>query len=162
MSIIPFSRFNRPKTIPASFGSGMEPVFEEKLVDGRLSLVKVGENPISPMIQEFKADTLVYNILARYQRGDINALNVREGQFMDVVGMPTTLAEAQQKLIDVTRQFDQMPLALRQKFNNNVNEYIEAVSNGSVKDVISLFAPEQDIVPDIPSSDSVPASDVKE
>lgn len=139
MSVKVFSRFNRPKTIPAPIGSGMEPVFEERIVDGINQLVKVGENPISPMIQEYAEETKVYNILARYKRGDITALNQRPGQYIDVVGMPSTLAEAQQKLRDVEEQFSRLPLEIRQKFNNNVNEYIDIVSHGTVEDVAGIL-----------------------
>lgn len=161
MTVKLFSRFSRPVTTPAPFGSGVRPVFEEKVVDGRKCLVKIRDELISPMIQEFKEETLVYNILARYQRGDLSALDTNVGQFLDVVGMPLTLAEAQQKLIDVRNRFDQMPLDIRRRFNNSVDEFVEAVSNGDVTAILADLVPEKvdEIVSPTPA---VPAEPVKE
>lgn len=107
---------------------------------------------LSPRIQEAKADCMIYNILARYQRGDLSVLSANAGQFMDVTSMPTTLAEAQQKLIDVRNRFEQMPLEIRQQFGNSVDQFIEAVSTGSAKDILGALSP-ADPVP----ADPVPA-----
>lgn len=157
MSVKVFSRFDRPATIPASFGTGIAPVFEERIVNGVKQLVKVAEEPISPRIQEAKADCMIYNILARYQRGDLSALSANAGQFMDVTSMPTTLAEAQQKLIDVRNRFEQMPLEIRQQFGNSVDQFIEAVSTGNAKDILDAFLPAESVPAEPVPAEPVPA-----
>lgn len=129
------SRVDRPDTIPAPVGNAIEPVFEERIVDGVTSLVRVGGNPINEFVQESLHDSLVYTVIDRYQRGDVDALQRMSGQFMDVTGMPTTLAEAQQRLIDIERQFGSLPMSVRQRFDNSVSKFVSEISNGNAAKV---------------------------
>lgn len=131
-----FTRVNRPRAIPSPVGDGIEPVFEERIVNGVRSLVRTGGNPINAFVQESLRDTLVYNILDRYQRGDVNALQRMSGQFMDVTGMPKNLAEAQQKLIDVERQFSLLPISVRQRFDNSMSKFVAGFADGSALEIL--------------------------
>lgn len=54
MSVKVFSRFDRPATVPAPFGSGIAPVFEERIVSGVKQLVKVADEPISPGFRKLR------------------------------------------------------------------------------------------------------------
>ena len=144
--IIPFSRFNRPKTAPAPIGDGTAPIYEERVVDGARVLVEAGTNPLNEFVQASLEETRIYNIINRYQRGDVSVLNKSGGQFMDVVGMPTNLAEAQNALLTIERQFAALPGEVKEKFGNNVNEFVQVVSEGKLNDVLKEFqlAPESE------------------
>lgn len=119
-----------PPTIPVPPMCGCDPVFEEIEKDGVTTLVKVGENPLNEFVQASLQDTLVYNILERYNKGDLSALDRKHGQFVDVTGMPTSLAEAQQALIDVDLNFSKLPLEVRNAFNNDPVDFVKGASDG--------------------------------
>jgi len=137
--IIPFSRFNRPETIKAPIGDGTAPLFEERIVDGVRVLIECGRNPLNEFVQASLEETKIYNIINRYQRGDQAALNKVGGQFIDVVGMPTNLAEAQNALLSIERQFNSLPGEVKEKFGNNVNQFVQVVSEGKLDDVLKDF-----------------------
>lgn len=134
-----FSRINRPKTIPVVLGDGTVPVYDEVLVDGRVKLQQVDTENLFDFVQASKAETSIYNIIDKFNRGDESALNKTVGKFMDVLGMPTTLAEAQQSLINVSKKFDSLPIDIRQKFENNVNIFVDTVSNSSPEKLKEIF-----------------------
>lgn len=137
--IVIHNRFNRPKTIPWPVGDGTAPIFEEVYVDGVRELRMTGRNPLNEFVQSSLEETQIYNILNRYVRGDISALDKVHGMFMDVVGMPTNLAEAQQALINIERKFDVLPGEVKAKFNNNVKEFVNVVANGKLDEVLKDF-----------------------
>lgn len=137
--IIPFSRFNRPHTIPHPIGDGTAPIFEEVYEDGKRVLKETGRQNLNEFVQASLAETEIYNILARYQRGDESALNKTVGQFMDVVGMPTNLAEAKQALINIEREFNDLPGDVKAVFNNSVDEFVQVVSTGKLDERLAPF-----------------------
>lgn len=135
MELVIHSRFNRPVVIPCPIGDGILRQYETRIKDGKRVIEVTSEASLFDKVQEALPDTLVYNILARYERGDMTALTKVHGQYMDVVGMPSTLAEAQQLLIDIRNDFESMPPELRRRFNNSVDEFIESVSTGKAAEV---------------------------
>lgn len=157
MGVIIYGRFNRPKTIPSPAGDGILRQYEVRIVDGKRVISVASESSLIDKVKEAFPDTLIYNILARHERGDITALNKVQGQYMDVVGMPSTLAQAQQMLIDIRNDFDQLPQDVRKHFNNSVDEFIESVSTGKAAEFFQAQA-----AANAPAVDSVPASDTKE
>lgn len=134
-----FSRNNRPATIVHPVGDGTTPVYEEVTRDGRTVLEATGKDNLFEFVQASKEETLVYNIISRYQRGDVNALHQRVGQYMDVVGMPTNLAEAHQVLISQRRVFDSLPVEIRKKFDDDFNLYVATVAKSTPTELQTLF-----------------------
>ena len=134
-----YSRNNRPKAVVPPIGDGTAPVYEEIVKDGRRSLEITGKDNLFEVVQSSKEESLVYNIISRYQRGDLMALNQRVGQYMDVVGMPTNLAEAHQALIDAQRTFDSLPADVRKKFDNSFDLYLEQVAKSTPEQIQALF-----------------------
>lgn len=135
-----FSRFDRPQTPYSPFGNGMDIVFEERVDSGVLRLVKVGEVPINPLVQESLEGTLIYNILERFNAGDPYALQKNVGQFIDATACPRSLAEAQQLLIDARNSFNSLPLDIRSKYGHNPMAFMEAVSQVPVDKLGDFFA----------------------
>lgn len=109
----------------------------EKIVDtyslvidkktGIEELKATGKTNIYDYIQKSLPETLIYNIIERYNSGDINALNKIQGFYGDVTTMPKNLAEAQQILIDAQKTFMELPLETRAKYNHSVNQFLSAV-----------------------------------
>lgn len=131
-----YSRFNRPASVPETFGSGLEPVFEERIVDGIKKLIKVNDNPINEYVQKSLPDTLIYNIIAKYEKGNLDVLDRAHGAFIDVTGMPTNLAEAQNLLIKANKFFDSLPVDVKASFSNSSTKFADVFLSGKLKDYL--------------------------
>lgn len=91
---------------------------------GHESLVKTGERDIYTPIQEALESTLIENILQRAALGDPLALEQRSGQYIDTTDMPTTLAEAQNKIISLKNEFNSLPIDVRRQFDFSPEQFI--------------------------------------
>lgn len=134
-----FSRLNRPVAVVPPIGDGTAPIYEEIFENGHVYLKKTGSENLFEFVQASKEETLVYNIIARYRRGDLNALNQRAGQYIDVVGMPSNLAEAHAVMQDVQRKFNSLSPDVRKNFSNDVNVFIDVVSHSKPDELMSYF-----------------------
>lgn len=134
-----FSRTNRPPAVVPPIGDGTAPIYEEFFENGQYVLKKTGKEDLHAFVQASKEETLVYNIISRYQRGDLDALNQRIGQYVDVVGMPTNLAEAHQVMLDVQRKFDSLTPDVKRKFDNDVNVFVDVVSHSTPDKLRDIF-----------------------
>lgn len=134
-----FSRTNRPPTVVPPIGDGTAPVYEEFFENGQYDLRETGKENLFDFVQASKEETLVYNIIERYRRGDLTALSQRVGQFIDVVGMPTNLAEAHQVMLDVQRKFETLAPDVKSKFDNDVNVFVDVVSHSTPDKLRELF-----------------------
>lgn len=144
-----YSRTHRPVTVVPPIGDGTAPIYEEIVENGATVLKATGKDNLYDIVQASKEESLVYNIIARYQRGDINALNQRVTQYMDVVGMPTNLAEAYSTMIDVQRKFDSLSPEMKKKFDNDVNVFVDVVSHATptqLQDIFGVTQAQVDIV----------------
>lgn len=146
------SRFSRSKSVSSPLGSGFSPVYEERIVDGVRTLVKINEDPLNEFVQKSLPDTLVYNILDKYNRGNVDVLNKSIGQFIDVTQFPTSLAEAQNNIIKAQRHFDGLSVDVKRKFDNSPIKFMEAVFDGSVLEKTKDLFPLQNSEGQISSS----------
>lgn len=112
-------------------GSIERSIFEERIVDGKKRLVVTGKENIKDFIESSKDETLITNIMKRFEQGDISVLSRKQGFYGDVTSMPTNLAEAQSVLISLENQFNSLPLKVRQKFDNSFDKYVKEVSGVS-------------------------------
>lgn len=130
------TRFNRPSTVFAFFGSGFDPVYEERIVDGVRKLVKVNENPLNDFVQASLSETLIYNILDKFQKGNTEVLNQSFGQFFDATLFPASLADAQKQILYAESYFGSLPLEVRNKFDNSSSVFLSKIADGSVFDIL--------------------------
>lgn len=145
------TRFSRPKAVSSPIGSGFSPVYEERVIDGVKTLVKINEDPLNEFVQKSLPDTLIYNILDKYNRGNVDVLNKTIGQFMDVTQFPTSLAEAQNNIIKAQRHFDSLSVDVKRKFDNSPIKFMEAVFDGSVLEKTKDLFPLQSSEGQVPS-----------
>lgn len=122
-----YSAFKRPANKPDNPGRRMHPVYTVKIDNhGHKEVVQTGEHDQYADIQAARPDEMK-SILERALRGDQGALlsiQQRAGTYADVTGAPKTLAEMQQLIIDAKRDFESLPAAIREKFENNVEQFI--------------------------------------
>lgn len=107
--------------------SGEKVVYEHREeIDtrGRRRLLKDRAVDVYEKIQASAEQCEITNILRRAAEGDYNALNMVNGQYLDIVGAPASLAEAQQFVINAKNQFEKLPKEVRAKFENNAEMYV--------------------------------------
>lgn len=134
-----YSRAKRPATIPCPKCEENVPTFTLKInkETGKKELKKTGETNLYKKIQASKEETLIYNIIKRFESGDIEVLNKTQGTYGNFTNMPKTLAEAQQSLIDAENTFNSLPLDIRRQFNMSSSEFIAGLTNGKFETIMA-------------------------
>lgn len=152
-----FSRNNRPDTIIPPIGDGTSTKYEEIFdpQSGTYKLVEAGKEDLFSLVQASKQETLVYNIIDRYQRGDVTALSQRVGQYMDVVGMPKNMMEAHAVMLDIERKFNALSPDVKSKFGNDVNVFIDTVSHSTPDKLQEIFGVSAAVVDNVEKGDDV-------
>lgn len=127
-----YSRSNLPPRRSSPCGSCYEDEYgyQKDKLTGRFELVKTGQVNTFEKIQAVKTGCTLYERLTLFNNGDVNALNVVEGQYADLTSLPKTLAEAQQQIIDSRKLFDNLPLEERRLFGFSFDRFVTAVSSG--------------------------------
>lgn len=138
-NVIFATRNNRPVTISSPQGNGERSIFEERVVDGVKQLVVAGKENFKDFIEASKAETLISNIMKRFEMGDVNALSRVQGFYGDITGMPSNLAEAQNMLISLENQFNALPVDIKKKFDNSFDKYVKDVSSATVDQFKEMF-----------------------
>lgn len=92
--------------------------------DGTIELIPSGKEDWQAYIGSFADECDINTIVARFVNGDVNALSVRNGVYGDFTEMPKTYAEMLQLQIDAQNQFNSLPLDIKEKFNNDFNQFI--------------------------------------
>lgn len=150
-----FSRCNRPVTVAVPVGGVTAPLYEEHITDDFRGLVIVGQTNLFDYVQASKDDTLIYNLLDRYVKGDITALLSKKGQFLDCTGMPSTLAEAQQLMINAAERFNRLSSEQRAKFKD-VHDYVQKVATSDITGLKEIFGISDPVVNiDVKDGDTV-------
>lgn len=93
-------------------------------LDGRRKLIKDNPKPIYEMIQASREQCEIERIVKRAMAGDLSVLSAVEGQYIDITGAPSSLAHAQQIIINAKRQFEELPADIKKKFENNPEIFV--------------------------------------
>lgn len=92
--------------------------------NGVRTLIRDRKVPIYDLIQESRDECEIERIIQRAVMGDANALNQSKGVYADITGMPKSIAEAQQMIINMKEEFEHLPKEIRAKFENNAEMYV--------------------------------------
>lgn len=92
--------------------------------NGIRTLIRDRKIPIYDLIQESRDECEIERIIQRAVMGDYNALNQSKGVYADITGMPKSIAEAQQMIINMKEEFEHLPKEIRAKFENNAEIYV--------------------------------------
>ena len=92
--------------------------------DGKRVLIRDRKVAIYDLIQSNREECEIENIIRRSVEGDYNALNAKPGVFADITGMPKSIAEAQQLVINLKESFDKLPKEIKAKFEHNAEIYV--------------------------------------
>lgn len=139
MSVRIYTRFDRPSTVESPIGNGERSIFEERIIDGERHLVVTGKEDFKSFIEGSKEETMIDNIIQRFNNGDLTVLQRKQGFYADVTNMPGSLAEAQNMLIHLENNFNSLPVEDKQLFDNSFDKYVAEVSKMSASDFIEKF-----------------------
>lgn len=114
-----------------------EPIINE---DGRRVLKPTKKVPIYEMIQIGREETEIERIVKRAVEGDYNALNAMNGVYADITDAPSSLAQAQQLIINAKQEFDTLPANIRKEFENNPELYVASVGSKDWFDKMGITA----------------------
>lgn len=109
----------------APIGTHFLNVYQEEIVKGKKELVKTGETNVYERIQEDLEGTKIENILHAVAMGDLSALKQRDTVYADATTMPKTLMEAQNLVVKMKYEFEQMPLEVRKQFDYSAEKYVD-------------------------------------
>lgn len=92
--------------------------------DGSIVIVESGKEDFQAYIQSFVQSCDIAYIMASVANGDLGALNRVQGSYGDFTKVPKTYAEFLQLQIDAKNTFDQLPVDVKAKFDNDVNKFM--------------------------------------
>lgn len=132
------SRTNLPKCKGSPTGEKEIQNFRSKIdkETGKIEIVPDGKINIYDKIQAAAEGTTIKEIINRFQQGDLEALNQAAKQYADTTGLPKTLAEAHQRIIDAEAMFMKLPPEIREKFNHSPIEFVAPANEEKVKQVL--------------------------
>lgn len=119
-----YTIFDRPEAKENPVGTEYDAVRQMRVDEnGHKYLVTTGKTNRYEKIQSHAEETNIANILAKATM-DPTALQKRNPQYFDATNMPKTLAEAQTKIVAIKNEFNDLPLEVRKKYDNSVEQYI--------------------------------------
>lgn len=99
----------------------------EVTAKGDVTLIPDGNDNLYEYIQSFKESCDINNIVARFARGDVDALNRVQGTYFDAVGMPTTYAELLNTVIAGRELYDSLPLEVKEKYGFSFERWMSSL-----------------------------------
>lgn len=127
-----YSKTKPRETISQSVGRKEKNTYFIKVDElGHKSVHQQGVTNFYNKIQEHAEDCKIENIIKRATLGDMTALNRNNAQYFDRTGMPTSLAEAQQAIINLENVFSTLSIDIRREYNFSPEQFI--ADFGSVK-----------------------------
>lgn len=126
-----YSTGNYPTTKAASSGSKILPKFVRRLDDkGKKVLVQDGIEDIYGGIQQAAKGIEVADLVRRFRAGDTDAIGDPSFDSVDITEAPTSLLDAQNKLIRAREEFDALPVKIKQQYNNDASYWLSQVASG--------------------------------
>ena len=127
------------KRFYAPIGTHFLNVYQEEIIDGKKELVKTGETNVYERIQEDLEGTKIENILHAAMMGDLSVLNQRETIYADATTMPKNLMEAQNLVVKMKYEFEQMPLEVRKQFDYSAEKYVDEMGTDAFMEKMAPY-----------------------
>lgn len=135
-----YSITNLPEKKPTPTGTKYINTYQEEIdKKGKKGLKKTGKTNVYDMIQLDAESCKIENILHAVAMGDLSALKQREATYADTTTMPKNLMEAQNIVIRMKDEFYQMPLEVRQKFDNSPEQYVSEMGTNAFLEKMSPY-----------------------
>lgn len=119
-----FAKVSDPNTFFTSPGETEHIEYSPKVLpNGIIELQPSGKTDINAFIEAQRESTDISYIIAQINAGNLDVLNQAKPLFGDFTEMPKTYAEALQLRIDAEKSFYSLPVEVRNKFDNDFNQY---------------------------------------
>lgn len=119
--------FKREFTCP---GDEDAPIYSPSVDnEGRITLEVTGVKKIPEFIDSFRESCDINNIVARFNAGDVSVLSRSQGAFFDATQLPHTYAEMLNTVINAEATFNQLPLEVRERFENNYVKWLSMMDD---------------------------------
>lgn len=135
------SIYNRPKTTATPAGEKLVTEYEMTIDEtGHKSLTeKYTKKDIYTPIQESLEESKIENIIRRATAGDQSALHIHEGQYLDLRGAPTSLAEAQAAIVAAENDWLKLPVEIRAAFDHSFEKFVNEYGTESWKNTFKSY-----------------------
>ncbi len=110
---------------------------------GQVELKEDGTEDLYAFIQSFAESTDIHAIMRRYQNGEVDVLEKVQGFYGDITEMPSTYAEALQRIADSEKVFMSLPVDVRAKFGHSFSEFLAASQDSDFLVRLGVNSPEQ-------------------
>lgn len=133
-----YDQNNRPPKTPTPSGSPWRIKKKAGIDDdGNWCVKEIGKTNVYEKIQEAKDSTEIYNIVERYQNGEIGLVQ-RQGAYGDASDLPKNIFEAEAQAAAANQSLNKLPNELRQLLieKGNITEseikaYVESLTQKS-------------------------------
>ncbi|MCF0231142.1 MAG: hypothetical protein HUJ63_02470 [Enterococcus sp.] len=110
-------------------GSRIANEYRVKIDQNGHKVVEVsGKKDIYAPMQEFLEETKITNIIARCLQGDTSSLR-EPGSYGDFTNMPISLADAQNKILEIEQEFERLPIDIKRQFDHSAEKYIKEIGS---------------------------------
>lgn len=126
-------------------GSKTKNVYAPKVEDdGTIKLVKAGKEDWYGKIQSWKDSVDIHVILKKCLNGDTSALSQVQGFYGDVSQFPKTKPEMLQLMIDAEKNFDKLPVEIKQNFDHDIYKFIASMDKPDFMEKLGVKKKESD------------------
>lgn len=120
-------------------GNALKTVYKPTVRDdGVVDLEVAGQESLYDYIQSWKDSVDINVILARYANGDVDALSKVQGAYGDFTQFPKTYAEILNRVNQGKLLFEDLPLALREKYNFDFGQFMAAMDQADFWEQLKL------------------------
>lgn len=131
--------YDKRSRVHCDSGNAMKTVYKPIVGDdGVIELAEAGQESLYDYIQSWKDSVDINVILARYANGDVDALSKVQGAYGDFTQFPKTYAEILNRVNQGKLMFDDLPLALREKYNHDFGQFMAAMDREDFWDQFKL------------------------
>ena len=97
-----------------------------------------GTEDLYAYINSFADSVDIHVLLARFANGDKEALLQRAGAFIDISALPTNINEFVELYHNGEAYFNSLPIEVKEKFNNNMTEFISKIGTKEFNEALSI------------------------
>lgn len=150
---------NKPKSKPMSAGQHFTKKFIEQIdKHGNKYLEIASLVDVNAIIQADLESCKIENILHAVEMGDMSMLLNRELTYADTTNMPKSLADAQNLVLRMKHEFDELPADIRKEFNYSAEMYVNMMGT---EEFNNKMAPYNKQIKDIQDAGSLEAYKAK-
>lgn len=123
------TKYSEPLILYSNPGSRIKvDLIGEYDTNGEIVLTETGVHDWYEEIQSHRASCDLQLILKRFLDGDESALSRRQGMYGDFTSMPKTYMDMLNMSIKAEQMFAELPIEIKQKFNNNFALWLNEVN----------------------------------